>query len=238
MTSLKWAWGWTTWSLFFIPKLVLTVLAFVVATLFIIYGVWKGKEKLPKFLRLWDNDESGYRCCGLGKEGWIGSGDWKERQDYLAKGYNEYQIALHWTLIRNTVNNLQLTFLSSDLRNYDEIVVSETSVKPHHESKTFKEWFSPFPWKVRELMKNTDHGRFYWDKELIRKGWIYYPLLRLVYIHNEKEHTEFLIGFKNYRYKTYFIQNEMYDRPEIINDHLRNSGTVNIAWKRTDDEWA
>lgn len=242
MNFLKWLYAWITFPLFIFPKGILTVIGWLILPPIIWYCVKKDKKKLPRVFWVWDNDGSGYRNCGLGNKDWVGSGDWQERQDYIAKGYSDLQIALHWTLIRNPVNNIQLTSLSSDLRNYDEIVVSKTSFDKYHKTKTSEgtihSYSSPFPWRMRALSKVTDFGNWYVDKELIRCGMFYYPLIRVVYIHSEDIHTELIMGFKNYNYKVYFVKNKMYDNPDIKGDHLRNGASINIAWKRKDHEWA
>jgi len=117
-------------ALFLIPSMItlriaLALLGLITVPLGVSYCMASGKDKFPKILWLWDNEEDGYDG---NKKGWY---DWylkKYKGKQPVTGFKRWLRSVNWSMLRNPTNNMQRAkWISWPVYNPQDIVIKKDS---------------------------------------------------------------------------------------------------------------
>lgn len=262
MSKLQLLWGLPLGILNWVTQLLIKAVAVLTGPLFgtiaVLFAHFTGRDTLGTIFWVWDNPQSGYHNRGLNKDltAHMKTADGRLYKAMKEKGWSDLRIALNWTVIRNPANNLG-RHLGCDLSKTIQVIYSFSSFSARHgdlveingKALRVRENWVPLPERVRVVL---GFNKTFWDLELIRQGWLYYPMIRTVICfvpgkfkvkmgggkHTvevfESKHRELIFGFKIYNNKVHSSLSMNYKQ---LGSRPVRTPTINFAY-RLDREWA
>ena len=245
------------WFLFGITiKIIFVVLGPFIGAPAVYYSYKKKLPVLPWWAWPYRNLQEAYTTKGPDCKDIINDkGNWHWENKVVKEGWSQLKFFMYWTLLRNPARRLTHTRLNLNIEKVSKIVYSFNSLTKYDSKviggRSIHHWWSPIPWRLR-LISNKFR---YWDISLVRSGWLYYFMVRMVKVYSpqeyvrrkwyapwkkeslgiQKRHREFIMGSKCYWFMLHYNDIDHEDAVRGILAYRNN--TINYVY-REDKDWA